>query len=73
MIHKCNCEGYYEWLDTTINRVRHSQNFDVLLGGYGRDIIKAVYENLLRSSNMGWYDKDDGDSRDRLDHAVEND
>ena len=41
-IYKWNGDGYYEWLDATIYRVRHSLTFDVLLGGYESYIIKAV-------------------------------
>ena len=42
IIHKWNGDGYYEWLNATIYRVRHSLTFDVLLGGYESYIIKAV-------------------------------
>ena len=33
LIHKWNGDGYYEWLDANIYRVRHSLTFNILLGG----------------------------------------
>ena len=60
-------------MDATIYRVSHSLTFEVLVGVYDRYIIEAVNEHLLRSSSMGWYDEDYGDSGDPLDHADKND
>ena len=73
LIRKWNGEGYYEWLDATVYSVRHSLTFDVLLDGYDGDVIEAVNEDRLRSSSMGWYDEDDGDSGDYHDQAGGND